>query len=68
MAQRASWGVDLTAPINLNKARKARARARKEQLARENRAKHGRTRAQKARDTLEASRKRALLDDRKRDK
>jgi hypothetical protein len=37
----------MTTPINLNKARKARARAGKEQRAKENRAKFGRTRSEK---------------------
>lgn len=44
----------MTTPINLNKARKAKARADKEQRARENRIKFGRTKAQKAADTLQA--------------
>lgn len=37
-------------PINLNKFRKAKARAEKEQRAAENRAKFGRTKAEKAAD------------------
>ena len=34
-------------PVNLNKFRKAKARAEKEQVAKENRAKFGRTKAEK---------------------
>ena len=37
-------------PVNLNKFRKAKARAEKTQRAQENRVKHGRTKAEKARD------------------
>ncbi|MEM6899376.1 MAG: DUF4169 family protein [Pseudomonadota bacterium] len=37
----------MTTPINLNKARKARAKVAKEQSAAENRAKFGRTKAEK---------------------
>ena len=37
-------------PINLNRFRKAKARAEKEQRAAENRAKFGRTKAEKAAD------------------
>lgn len=44
----------MTTPINLNKARKAKAREDKEQRARENRLKFGRTKAQKAADRLQA--------------
>lgn len=53
--------------LSLSKARKARAKAEKEQLAAENRVKFGRTKAEKAHD--EAIRKRAetALDDHKRD-
>ena len=46
----------MTAPINLNKARKAKARAEKEQRAIENRIKHGRTKAEKLRDKLATDR------------
>lgn len=41
-------------PINLNKARKDRARIAAKQKAQENRALHGRTRAEKAADRLAA--------------
>jgi hypothetical protein len=37
----------MTTPINLNKARKAKAKADKEQRAKENRAKFGRTKSDK---------------------
>ena len=54
MAQRAPRRLDLVKPINLNKARKAKARADKDQRAQENRIKHGRTKAQKAQDLNQA--------------
>ena len=54
-------------PINLNKARKAKARAEKDQKARENRIKFGRTKAEKARDELSAKRRKRDLDQSKRD-
>lgn len=41
-------------PVNLNKFRKARAKAEKEQKAKENRAKFGRTKAQKELDKSRA--------------
>ncbi|MEM8617003.1 MAG: DUF4169 family protein [Pseudomonadota bacterium] len=48
-------------PINLNKARKARARADRAQRAAENRVKFGRTKAQKAADAREAQRSTAAV-------
>ena len=54
-------------PINLNKARKAKARANKQQRASENRVKFGRTKAEKARDKLTAERSRKALDQTARD-
>ena len=54
-------------PINLNKARKAKARANKQQRASENRIKFGRTKAEKARDKLTAERSRKALDQAARD-
>ena len=54
-------------PINLNKFRKAKARAEKERRAQENRIKHGRTKAQKAQDRLLRSREDAEHDGKKRD-
>ncbi|MEL7112978.1 MAG: DUF4169 family protein [Pseudomonadota bacterium] len=54
-------------PINLNKARKAKARAGKDQKARENRIKYGRTKSEKARDKLNAARQKREVDQSKRD-
>ena len=54
-------------PINLNKARKARARAEKTAKAAENRARFGRTPLQKALDAAEAQMRAKTLDDSKRD-
>lgn len=54
-------------PINLNKARKAKARAEKEQRATENRIKHGRTKAQKQRDKIETDRNIKTVDFSKRE-
>lgn len=48
--------------INLNRARKARARAEAATGAAANRAKHGRTGAAKAADARDAARRAALLD------
>jgi hypothetical protein len=53
--------------VNLNKARKARARADKAVDAAANRAKHGRTKAQKQNDARAEVRRRALLDGAKRE-
>ena len=55
----------MSEPINLNKARKIKARAEKEQRAQENRIKFGRTKAEKARDAQVAERKRGQVDDAK---
>jgi hypothetical protein len=52
--------------VNLNKARKARAKAEAGKRAEANRAKFGRTRAEKDRDAAEQARKDALLDGAKR--
>ena len=54
-------------PINLNKARKAKARAAKEQTAAQNRVKFGRTKAEKLRDKLDAARASKIVDDSQRD-
>lgn len=48
--------------VNLNKARKARAKADRQAEAAANRAKHGRTGTEKAADRAAADRRRALLD------
>ena len=53
--------------INLRQARKARARADDQRHAAENRATHGRTKAEKALAKAEAERLRARLDGSKRD-
>lgn len=53
--------------INLNKARKAKAQAEKPIRAQENRARFGRTKAEKQADAAETAKVRRLLDDSKRD-
>lgn len=53
--------------LSLSKARKARARADKEQQAAQNRVKFGRTKADKQRDEAEAALTKKRLDDSKRD-
>ena len=53
--------------INLNKARKVKAKADKASRAQENRARFGRTKAEKATNAAEAARIERLLDDSKRD-
>jgi hypothetical protein len=52
--------------VNLNKARKARAKAEAGRQAEANRARFGRTKAEKDRDAAEQARKDALLDGAKR--
>ena len=54
-------------PINLNKFRKAKARADREQQAQENRVKYGRTKAEKARDKLQAKKQQDAVDQSKRE-
>ncbi len=53
--------------INLNKARKAKAKATSAAKAVENRAKFGRTKAEKARDAAERTRIERAIDESKRD-
>lgn len=53
--------------INLNKARKAKARVDKSARVEENRARFGRTKAQKQADAAETAKVARLLDDSKRD-
>lgn len=48
--------------VNLNKARKVRDRSEAAATAAANRAKHGRTKAEKARDAQAEARRKALLD------
>jgi len=55
-------------PINLNKARKAKARADAETQAVRNRAKFGRTKAQKQVEAADAERATRELDGRKRER
>lgn len=52
----------MTTPINLNKARKAKARAEREQRAAENRIKYGRTKAQKQNDKIQVEQLSKKLD------
>lgn len=53
--------------VNLNKARKVRAKAEQVAEAAANRVKHGRTKADKANDRAVEARRQALLDGVKRD-
>jgi hypothetical protein len=53
--------------VNLNKARKARDRKAAEDSAAANRARHGRTKAEKQNDARAEQRRRALLDGAKRE-
>jgi len=55
-------------PINLNRVRKARAKAADKAKAQENRAKHGRTGAQKAADRAGAEAAVARLDGHRRER
>ncbi|MBR0667282.1 DUF4169 family protein [Roseomonas hellenica] len=48
--------------VNLNRVKKAKARAEAEKTAAANRIKHGRTKAERAKDAAEEARRRALLD------
>ena len=54
--------------VNLNRVRKARAKAEAAATAAANRAKHGRTGAEKANDRRAEERRQALLDGAKRDR
>ena len=67
MAEFTARRVGLVEPINLNKFRKAKARADKEQRAQESRIKHGRTKAEKARDKLQAKQHEDTVDHSKRE-
>ena len=58
----------MTTPINLNKARKARAKVEAKTQAAENRVKFGRTKAQKQADEQREAQRRALLDGAKRER
>jgi hypothetical protein len=52
----------MVTPINLNKARKQRARAARAQQAEENRLRHGRTKAEKEAERLRTKRLETGLD------
>ena len=58
----------MTTPINLNKARKARAKEEARVQAAENRVKFGRTKAEKLTAEVKVARTRSLLDGAKREK
>ena len=53
--------------VNLRQARKRKVRAERERQASENRAKFGRTKAEKTRDAAETERERRLLDQARRE-
>ena len=57
----------MTTPVNLNRFRKAKARAEKDAKAEENRTRFGCTRAEKQRDKAVDDKARAHLDGHKRD-
>lgn len=57
----------MTDPINLNKARKARAQAQAKKTAAENRVRFGRTKAEKTVSRLEAEKARRLHEQAKRE-
>jgi hypothetical protein len=57
----------MTDPINFNKARKALAKQQAKSQAAANRARHGRTKGQKAAEALQAEQARRALDQAKRD-
>ena len=52
----------MSSVVNLRLARKRKARAGKEQTASENRALHGRTKAEKSRDRLEAEKSTSFIE------
>ncbi len=54
-------------PVNLNRFRKEKARVDRKARADENAVKHGRSKAQKARDAAEAEKTRRVLDLHRRD-
>ena len=58
----------MTTPINLNKARKAKARADKDQKAVENRAKFGRTKAQKSAEKAASDKLRKEIENARRER
>jgi hypothetical protein len=58
----------MSQPINLNQARKAKARADKDAQAAQNRAKFGRTKVEKLRDAMAADWLAKAIDDSKRER
>jgi hypothetical protein len=64
---RDEWERSMSTVINLNKARKRKAREAAEKQAAENRVRHGRTKAEKQRDRAEAEEAKRRLDQLKRD-
>ncbi len=52
----------MTAVVNLRMARKQKARAEKDQVAAENRAVHGRTKAEKQREKIDAEKAAAFVE------
>ena len=58
----------MTTPINLNKARKAKAKAEKTRTATENREKFGRTKSQKNAEKLAATKLQNAIDQAKRER
>lgn len=58
----------MTTPINLNKVRKAKEKAEAEQRAKENRAKFGRTKAEKKLEAANAEKQAKLTDAHKRER
>ncbi len=57
----------MSEPVNLNRFRKAKARAEKKARAEENVVKHGRTKAEKALDRARAEKAEKTLDSHRRD-
>lgn len=58
----------MASPINLNKARKAKARATKTALSDQNRAKFGRTKAEKQVEAAKIAKAQKALDGKKQDR
>ena len=57
----------MTTPVNLNKVRKAKAKAEAEQRAKENRAKFGRTKSEKKLEAAKAEKQAKLTEDHRRE-
>ena len=52
----------MSQPVNLNRVKKDRAKARKKTVAQENVAKFGRSKAEKSHDKIDANRRNTVLD------